>query len=79
MTRTIRAAAASTIAAIVLPGTLLASVPAAQADDPAPETLPTLTKAHIEYLERVQLAARTKAEVEHDERLLQWLIDRHAR
>jgi hypothetical protein len=33
----------------------------------------------VEYHERLQLAARSKAQIEHDERLLQWLIARHAR
>ena len=38
-----------------------------------------VNKAQVEYHERLQLAARTKAEIEHDERLLQWLIEKHAR
>jgi hypothetical protein len=38
-----------------------------------------VNKAQVEHHERLQLAARTKAQIEHDEWLLQWLIDKHAR
>jgi len=72
-----RLATASALAAAVLSSTLLLVAPAAHAADPP--TADRVNKAQVEYHERLQLAARTKAQIEHDERLLQSLIARHAR
>ena len=47
--------------------------------NPGQAPVDRVNKAQVEYHERLQLAARTKAQIEHDERLLQWLIDKHAR
>jgi hypothetical protein len=47
--------------------------------NPSQAPVDRVNKAQVEYYERLQLAARTKAQVEHDERLLRWLIDKHAR
>jgi hypothetical protein len=77
MIHTNRIALGSAFAAVVLPGVLLVAASAAHAV--APPTGVSVNKAQVEYHERVQLANRTRAEIEHDERLLQWLIEQHAR
>lgn len=77
MIRINRLATASAFATAVLSSTLLLVAPAAHAADPP--TADRVTKAQVEYQERLQMAARSRAQIEHDERLLQWLIARHAR
>jgi hypothetical protein len=77
MIRTNRVAGTSAFAAVVLPGTLLLFAPAAHAQDPPTgEGVPTVSKAQVEYLERIQLEDRhNKAQVEYFER--SQLTDRH--
>jgi hypothetical protein len=87
------AAAAAVSVAVITPITLapayaepypwhLSNVDASQPSgltNPGQVPVDRVNKAQVEYHERLQLAARTKAQIEHDEGLLQWLIEKHSR